>query len=279
MKDDDCVRFLQWALPKLRMRWPGFRKVRRQVCKRVARRLRVLGLEGLPAYREYLDRHPREWLTLDEMCRISISRFYRDRGVFDLLKNGVLPDLAAAALARGEKGIQAWSAGCASGEEAYTLKMVWQLGLQRKFPSVSLDITATDADSQLLDRAHRACYPASSVKDFPPEWLTLAFNRSGDEFYVRDLFRGGIDFRLQDIRREQPAGPFHLILCRHLVFTYFDEQFQREILRQMTARLCPDGFLVIGKQEAAPTGIDDALRPYQPHSGIFQRPAVPKTHS
>jgi chemotaxis protein methyltransferase CheR len=261
------------------MRWPGFRKVRRQVGKRIARRLRVLDLEGLPAYRAYLDRHPREWLTLDEMCRISISRFYRDRGVFDLLKNGVLPDLARAALARGDKGIQAWSAGCASGEEAYTLKIVWELGLQRKFPSVSLDITATDAERQLLDRAHRGCYRASSLKDFPPEWLTLAFSRSGDDFCVRDVFRRGIEFRLQDIRREQPAGLFHLILCRHLVFTYFDEPLQREMLSQITARLHPAGFLVTGKQESLPTRTEDILQPYQPHSGIFQWRSVSRVPS
>ena len=100
MNDLDCVQFLQWALPKMRMRWPGFRKVRRQVCKRVDRRLRRLGLVGVAAYRAYLDDHPDEWSELDQLCRIPISRFYRDRGVFDLLRDDVLPSLAADTRAR-----------------------------------------------------------------------------------------------------------------------------------------------------------------------------------
>ncbi len=278
MKDEDCVQFLQWVLPKLRMRWPGFRKVRRQVCKRVDRRLRHLGLEDLSAYRDYLDRHSPEWLVLDELCRITISRFYRDRRVFDLIRNDVLPQLATAAKTRGDSGIRAWSAGCASGEEVYTLKIVWELEVQRQFPNVSLHMTATDADPQLLRRAHRGCYRLSSVKDFPKEWMTFAFNRSGEEFNVRDLFRGEVEFLRQDIRREQPAGPFDLISCRHLVFTYFDEKLQKDILRQMMARLRPDGILVIGKQETLPPPMNYNLRLVQPHSGIYRWHSVSRTH-
>jgi chemotaxis protein methyltransferase CheR len=252
------------------MRWPGFRKVRRQVCKRVNRRLRHLELESLSAYRDYLERHSGEWLVLDQLCRISISRFYRDRRVFDLLRDGVLPQLAEAVLARRNHVIHAWSAGCASGEEVYTLKMIWQLGPQQQFPDISLHITATDADRRLLERARRGCYSRSSVKDVPHEWMPVAFSRLDDEFYVRDLFRGGIDFLRQDVRQEQPDGPFELILCRHLVLTYFDERLQEDILRQMMARLRPDGILVTGKQETPPPTLDGALLPFQPHSGIYR---------
>ncbi|HUE72271.1 MAG TPA: hypothetical protein VMP01_15410 [Pirellulaceae bacterium] len=114
MKDSLCVEFLQWALPQLRMRWPGFRKVRKQVCKRVDRRLRELGLADEKAYHEYLAAQPAEWSVLDTFCCISISRLYRDRGVFDYLRDQVLPRLAAAALAGGQQALRCWSAGCAS---------------------------------------------------------------------------------------------------------------------------------------------------------------------
>jgi chemotaxis protein methyltransferase CheR len=90
------------------MRWPGFRKVRRQVGRRVDRRLRQLGLDDVSAYQDYLEDHPREWLLLDEFCRISISRFYRDRGVFDLIGNEVLPQLAVAAIVRGDRELRVW---------------------------------------------------------------------------------------------------------------------------------------------------------------------------
>ena len=77
MKDSDCVDFLQWALPRLGLRWPGFRKVRKQVCKRVDRRLRELGVPDAKTYRDFLEKHREEWSVLDSFCRIPISRFYR----------------------------------------------------------------------------------------------------------------------------------------------------------------------------------------------------------
>lgn len=107
MRDEACVRFLQWCLPPLRKRWPGFRKVRGQVCKRIDRRLRQLGLAGPDPYRAYLETHPEEWAVLDGLCRVTISRFYRDRDVFDVLGEEVLPTLAEAARRHGEPALLA----------------------------------------------------------------------------------------------------------------------------------------------------------------------------
>jgi len=97
MQRAQCVAFLQWALPQMRMRWAGFRRVRSQVCKRIGRRRRELGLDDLDAYRAYLKERPDEWQRLDAMCRITISRFLRDRGVFEALSEVVLPALIVSA--------------------------------------------------------------------------------------------------------------------------------------------------------------------------------------
>ncbi|MGD8595209.1 MAG: chemotaxis protein CheR, partial [Gammaproteobacteria bacterium] len=91
MNDNECVQFLQWALPQLHMRWPGFRKVRAQVCKRIDRRLRQLAIEDIHTYKTYLHEHKLEWRVLDELCRITISRFYRDKAMFGFLTEHVLP--------------------------------------------------------------------------------------------------------------------------------------------------------------------------------------------
>ncbi len=121
MKDTDCVAFLQWALPRMHLRWPGFRKVRRQVCRRIQQRLQTLGLCDLRAYRDYLERHTEEWSVLDRMTPITISSFYRDKAVWDFLWHEVLEHLAV-----GESGLRAWSIGCASGEEPCTLMLAWR---------------------------------------------------------------------------------------------------------------------------------------------------------
>ena len=89
MRDTECIEFLQWCLPHMSMRWVGFRRVHKQVCKRLQRRLRELGLVDLKAYRRYLEQHRVEWHTLDHLCQITISRFYRDRVVFGQLSDGV----------------------------------------------------------------------------------------------------------------------------------------------------------------------------------------------
>ncbi len=125
VKDADCTEFLQWALPRLGMRWPGFRRVRGQVCKRLRRRMAELGLRDLADYRALLETHPEEWTRLDGLCRISISRFYRDQGVWRTLEREILPRLADRARARGETRLRIWSAGCASGEEPYTLALLF----------------------------------------------------------------------------------------------------------------------------------------------------------
>ncbi len=270
MNDTVCIGLLQAVLPRLRMRWAGFRKVRRQVCRRIDRRLRALGLPDAAAYRAYLDAHPAEWDALDALCRVTISRFYRDRGVFEALREAVLPDLAGHALAAGGDALRGWSAGCASGEEPYTLAILWRHALQPRFPGLALRLTATDTDAHLLERARRGCYPAGTLKELPDAWRAAAFVRQDNTFCLRPAYRAGIDWRRQDLRRAMPEGPFHLVLCRNLVFTYFDAALQRELLGRLAARLAPRGVLVLGKHEALPEGAE-GFAALDAHRGLYRK--------
>jgi len=250
----EWVAFLQWALPRLRMRWPGFRRVRGQVCKRISRRWGSLGLGSLPAYRGYLEQHPEEWEELDALCRVTISRFYRDRGVFEQLTARVLPRIAEAAQQREERRIFCWSAGCCSGEEAYSLRIAWELQAAGPYPGMALQVLGTDADAELLQRARAARYSASSLKELSPELRQAAFEVEGDHFTLKPAFKQHTRFEQQDIRRIMPEGPFDLIMCRNFVFTYFDEQLQAELLTQIKSRLRADGVLILGSHEASPSG-------------------------
>lgn len=254
MRDRDCVEFLQWCLPRLGLRWPGYRKVRGTVCKRVGRRLRALGLVGLDAYRDVLAADTREWEHLEAFCRIPISRFWRDRGVFERLGRDVLPALAADVRARGERLVRCWSAGCASGEEAYSLRIAWREEVQPGFPAAEISILGTDAEPTMIARAVAARYGAGSLKDLPAAWRESAFDRDDGAFQLRPELKHGVVFRLQDIREKQPDGPFDLILCRNLVFTYFQEPLQRAVLERIDCRLRGGGVLVIGSHERLPDG-------------------------
>jgi chemotaxis protein methyltransferase CheR len=259
MADPACVSFLQWALPRLGLRWVGFSNVRGQVCKRLARRARELGLPTLAAYRTYLEANAEEWSTLAALCRVTISRFYRDRGVFDRLCGELLPATLAAARTRGERSVRAWSAGCASGEEPYTVAMAWTYELAPRFPELSLSILATDIDDDVLTRARTGCYEASSLREVPAAWRDAAFLRSEETSCVRDELKALVEFRRENIRETLPDGPFHLVLCRNLAFTYFDEPTQRLVAAGLVSRLAPGGLLVVGSHERVPFGVEGII--------------------
>lgn len=252
MNDTDCVRFLRETLPRMHLRWRGFRRVRRQVCKRLHRRLHQLQLPDLAAYRCYLDRHPPEWDILDGCCRITISRFYRDRGIYRLLERDALPGLAEQARECGRPAIKAWSAGCGAGEEPYSLAILQACSRDPACRQTRLDILATDADPVLLQRARAACYPYSSIRELPPGWREAAFRPDGDRFCLQPAYREGVRFLQHDIRDPVPDGPFDLVLCRNLAFTYFDAGLQRETGRRIASVLRHGGLLVLGAHERLP---------------------------
>ena len=270
MKQSECVDFLQWCLPRLRMRWPGFRKVRSQVCKRIGRRLRELDLEDLDTYRQYLRSHADEWARLDTMCRITISRFYRDRGTFEALETEVLPALASVALGREDHVLKAWSCGCASGEEAYTVAILWEARVAARIPEIDLEIVAVDADPQMLDRARRGTYTAGSLRELPEDLQRTGFEDAGGLFLVDDRFRESVSWLCQDVRVETPQGPFDLVLCRNLVLTYFDEALQREVMNRVAAKLRIGGALVIGSHESLPP-LAVACEPWCAKLPIYRR--------
>lgn len=269
MTDPDCVEFLQWALPRLHLRWAGFRKVRRQVCRRVNHRLQEVGLVSAPEYRTYLDTHPSEWPVLDALCRIFISRFYRDKKVFQYLEQAVLPQVARMAVAGGETMVRCWSLGCAAGEEPYTLALLWQLGLAPQFPGLGCRILATDIDRQAIERAQRGCYPPSSLKDLPEAWRAEAFLLTADGLCVKPRYRELVTFLEQDMRETGPDEQFHVILCRNVAFTYFDEEWQRATLLMIKAHLRPGGALVIGSLESLPDGVS-GLEPWATNLRVYR---------
>ncbi len=256
MNDAECVAFLQWALPRMRLAWRGFRKVRRTVCGRVNRRIRTLGLSDIAAYRAYLEASPPEWEELRSLCSIPISRFYRDREVFESLEHAVLPQLCEKAIQRGEGTLECWSAGCASGEEPYTLAILWQLRLAVRYASrLQLRVLGTDLDPILLDRAAAACYRQSVLKELPLSLRSQAFEQRAGEWCLRESFRKGVTFARQDICATMPDQRFDLILCRNVVFTYFAPALQDELAQRLLDRLHPGGAVVLGLHESFPPAL------------------------
>ena len=271
MNDQDCVEFLRWCLPRLQYRWKGFRRVRRQICKRLRHRLLELELSNLNAYRSYLKEVNDEWKVLDSLCSITISRFYRNRSVFYTIQSEILPLLAETNRKRNEKEIRCWSAGCCSGEEPYTLSILWNLAVPKDLKDAcSLRIVATDRESILLKRAECGIYSRSSLKDLPEEWIDRAFDRIESEYRFRETLKHNVVFLQQDIREQCPPDNFDLILCRNIVFTYFSEELQSVILKKIIEKLKSGGFLIVGAHESLPCQMDSMI-PYGQSRSIYRK--------
>lgn len=254
MEDVICIRFLQNVLPQLHMRWQGFRRVRKQVCKRIQRRIDELELSDAHAYRQYLQIHTEEWLKLDYLCRVTVSRFYRDKVVLEHVRTEVLPELARAAINADETTLRGWSAGCAMGEEAYSLVLIWYMTVGINFPQLAIQVTGCDIDEVLLQRAIRGCYSYGSVKALPETWLNSAFTQNENEYCLASELRNRANFIKQDIREKLIKGPFHIVFCRNMVFTYFDIGLQLEMLQHIRDKLVDGGALIIGGHECLPEG-------------------------
>ncbi|ATJ84089.1 CheR family methyltransferase [Halomonas beimenensis] len=270
MKDRDCVDLLQWALPRLHMRWRGFRKVHHQVCRKVQQRMDALGIEDVGQYRRYLDAHPREWQVLDGFLPITISRFWRDRRVFELLECRFLPELARRAQEEGVPALTLWSLGCGAGEEPYTFSILWRERLQPRFPGLGLTILASDVEAHQLARADQACYPASALKDLPRSLRSVAFERRDADYCLKREYRQAVELERRDIRGDFPARRFHLIACRYLAFTYFDRDLQHDIACRLHRALLPRGLLVLGEGETLPEGVT-GFEPADERVPIYRR--------
>jgi chemotaxis protein methyltransferase CheR len=131
-----------------------------------------------------------------------------------------------------------------------------------------LRIIATDINHASLRRAREGYYLESSLKDLPNELTQQAFVRSGRYYAIKQPFRENIEFIKQDIRARLPEGCFHVIFCRNLVFTYFEEPFQREILGRILGKLYSGGIFVIGIHESLPKGMTGIVQ-YEDRPGIY----------
>jgi chemotaxis protein methyltransferase CheR len=272
--DAEFVAFLRLALPQLGLRWEGFRKVRRRVECRLARRLRALALPDLAAHRHRLETDHAEWDFFDAACRLTISRFWRDRGVFEALAQIVLPTLADLACARGERVVRCWSAGCASGEEAYSVRLAWEKRAAVSFPGLVLHVLGADADPRVLERARIACFPPGALRDLPTPWTERALERRGALYCLRFDLRGGFEFRCEDLRRRVAEESFHVVLCRNVAFTYFSDALQRDLAVRLTECIPPGGALLLGAHEQLPASLP-ALLPWPVAPGLLRRIALP----
>jgi chemotaxis methyl-accepting protein methylase len=211
----------------------------------------LLGSRSLKEYLERLegDKEARE--EAERLLTVSISRFFRDSALWQALERGVLPELVR----QGEDRIRVWSAGCARGEEAYSLRIVWQALGDRCDGLPDLELWATDVNPYFLEKAREGVYGPSSMKAVPEEWRAAYFSRiPGEErFAVSGSLKEGVRWGVHNlVREEPPASGFHLVFLRNNLLTYYEKGLRVPAFRRVVSALRPGGVLIIGNKERLP---------------------------
>lgn len=228
--------------------------------RRIARRMVVRRIESLAEYAQYLQLRTDEVRLLHEDALINVTRFFRDPEFWHSLSTHVLPTFFQNRSP--EKPVRIWCAGCATGEEAYSLAMTVLEYLTTNGMDTTVQIFATDASEHAIEIARTAIYPESLIAEIPPERLRRFFTAIDRGYQVSKRVRDCCIFARQNLASDPPFSHIDLLSCRN-VLIYFNQSMQKQLISTFHYALEPDGYLLLGGSES--------LRDYNDYFTAFDR--------
>lgn len=237
--------------------------------RRIERRTGLLRITNARAYAHYLQDNPHELELLFKELLIGVTRFFRDAEVWKLLLDTVIPALFANY--PDGRALRAWVPACSTGEEAYSLAMIFSEALAHIQPSAqfSLQIYATDLDGDAIDRARKAVYPAGISEEVGPKRLARHFTATPEGYRLNQQIREMVIFAPQNLVSDPPFTRLDIISCRNLLI-YFGQALQRKILPLFHYALNSDGILVLGSAETVGS-FDNLFIALDRKAHVFQR--------
>ena len=214
--------------------------------RRIQRRMADVGASDYESYADHLETNPREFEELFAAVLINVTSFFRDSDAWDYVTAEIVPQLVEAQ--PDDEQIRVWSAGCSSGEEAYTIAMILLEALGERDFKRRVKIYATDLDEEALAKARAAVYSPEAVEGIPEGLLKRYFVESGSDFAFRSDLRRSVIFGRNELLQDAPISRIDLLICRN-VLMYFTIEAQARILSQFNFALREGGFLFLGKSE------------------------------
>jgi chemotaxis methyl-accepting protein methylase len=233
-------------------------------------------------YRDYLDvlkERPEEYAHLLDDLTIKLSRFFRNQYVFERLQNEIFPDIFRLKKEHDQNTIRIWGAGCAFGEETYSVAIILIEYLKRKreIDNYDISIFGTDIDEKALEKARLGIYDKEAVKEVKKGILDEYFLVRGDYYQVIDSIKELVNFTKHNLTSEKPICPpsgvvtnYDLILCRNILI-YFSTPLQERVFLNLFKALNPGGYLILGKSESIPKGLEDSFVLKNPKERIYQK--------
>lgn len=219
---------------------------RPSLIRRISKRMQAVNIEGYGNYQNYLEVHPEEFNLLFNTLLINVTSFFRDRPAWDFISNTVIPQIISRK--DSTEPIRVWSAGCASGEEAYTLAIVLVEALGTEQFRERVKIYATDVDEDALNQARHATYFARELSGLSSHHAKLYFDNIEDRYIFRKDLRRAVIFGRHDLIQDAPISKIDLLVCRNTLM-YFNGETQKQILSRFHFALREGGFLFLGKAE------------------------------
>ncbi len=240
---------------------------RSTIQRRVAKRMGTVGVERYDDYLDYLELHGEEFAELFNTLLINTTGFFRDPQTWEYLATEVAPQVLAG---RSDGSpIRVWCAGCASGEEPFTVAMVLVRVMGEAAFGERVKIYATDVDEDALDLARHAAYLPRQIEDVPHEALERFFERTDQRYVFRKDLRRCVIFGRNDLVQDAPISRIDLLVCRNTLM-YFTAETQAQILRRFHFALDDDGFLLLGKSEMLITH-SDLFSPVELKRRVFRK--------
>ena len=213
--------------------------------RRIQKRMQSVGVREYPDYVDYLEVHPEEFEILFNAILINVTAFFRDSGAWEYLSEHAIPDILARKAAA---PVRVWSAGCASGEETYTLAMLLAELMGTQDYKERVKIYATDVDEEALTNARQASYDEREAAGVPPPLLEKYFEHTNGVYLFRKDLRRNVIFGRHDLIQDAPISRVDLLVCRNTLM-YFNAETQSHILSRFHFALNDGGVLFLGRAE------------------------------
>jgi len=254
--------------------------------RRLTRRMAATSCDNYKDYFYCLEKDSKEYGRLFRDLTIKVSRFFRNRAVFEILSDKIFPDIMSAKESKNDNTLRMWCAGCSFGEEVYSVAITLVEYLtknKKKIDDYNISIFGTDIDDEALEKARAGVYDAEAVKEIKKEILDSYFSsnhpihKASNSYLVVDSIKNMVSFSRHDLTSETKISPpagivanYDLILCRNLLI-YFSESLQKRAFSNLFKSLNPGGYLILGKSESIPDYLNPHLAKQNSRHRVYKK--------
>ncbi len=222
--------------------------------RRLNARINMTHVGNLVGYLALLKKDQEELNTLKDFLTINVTEFFRNMETFDALNRDIIPAIIKSKESGSSNTIRVWSAGCSSGQEPYTLAILFLEAFEKLRKNHRLLIIATDIDKKSLENAKSGRYESNIIEGIPKHLLIKYFDKMGDEYQVKPFVQDCINFKYLDLASDDGSdvagiAAYDLIVCRNVII-YFKKELKKSLFMRFYTKLRKNGYLVIGKGES-----------------------------